>query len=215
MISEDPRAALDRLIQQGGHSYASISRVLKRNPAYIQQYIKRGTPARLEEQDRGRLARYLGVSEALLGGPGHSVDAATVARIRRLSVEASAGPGTMVEGEAALGHYAFDARWLRGVSASQPDELAIVQVAGDSMSPTLTDGDDILVDHSRAALRLRDGIYVLRREDTLMVKRLALNPLAGTVSIVSDNPSYPTWADCPLDSVDVVGRVVWAGRRIR
>ena len=65
-----------------------------------------------------------------------------------------------------------------------------------------------------AAERLRDGIYVLRIEGALVVKRLALNPAARTLSIRSDNPAYPGWPDCDPDAVDVVGRVVWAGRRI-
>jgi phage repressor protein C with HTH and peptisase S24 domain len=214
MMSEDPRDTLDRLARQGGHSYSTLSRVIRRNAAYIQQYIKRGTPARLEEEDRRLLARFLGVSESLLGGPARE-EGDSITRIRRLSVEASAGPGRVVEGETELGHYGFDIRWLRSVSGSRPEDLSIVQVSGDSMAPTLVDGDDILVDHSASARRLRDGIYVLRLDDTLMVKRLALSPLAGTLSIISDNPSYPTWSDCPLDGVDVIGRVSWAGRRFR
>ena len=83
------------------------------------------------------------------------------------------------------------------------------------MAPTLADGDDILVDRSDAAGRLRDGIYVLRVEDVLVVKRLSLNPAARTLSIRSDNPAYPDWPDCDPDGVDLIGRVVWAGRRIR
>jgi phage repressor protein C with HTH and peptisase S24 domain len=82
------------------------------------------------------------------------------------------------------------------------------------MMPTLTDGDDILVDRSDAAGRMRDGIYVLRRDDALMVKRIALNPAARTIAIRSDNPAYPSWPEIDLASVDIIGRVIWAGRRI-
>ena len=76
----DPRAALDRLLTDKGIDYARLSQVIGRNPAYIQQYIKRGSPRRLAEQDRARIAAYLGVSEALLGGPVQRV--ATPARVR-------------------------------------------------------------------------------------------------------------------------------------
>jgi phage repressor protein C with HTH and peptisase S24 domain len=34
------------------------------------------------------------------------------------------------------------------------------------------------------------------------------------VSIRSDNDAYPGWPDCALDTIDVVGRVVWVGRRL-
>jgi len=49
---EDPRVVLERLIAERGENYADLSRLLKRNPAYIQQFIKRGTPRKLDEEDR-------------------------------------------------------------------------------------------------------------------------------------------------------------------
>ena len=82
------------------------------------------------------------------------------------------------------------------------------------MAPTLADGDEILVDRGDGAERLRDGIYVLRIDDALVVKRVALNPAARTIAVRSDNPAYPGWPDCDPAAVDIVGRVVWAGRRI-
>jgi phage repressor protein C with HTH and peptisase S24 domain len=71
-----------------------------------------------------------------------------------------------------------------------------------------------LVDRGDSSERLRDGVYVLRIDELLVVKRLAVSPANRTVSISSDNPAYPGWPDCDLSAVDVVGRVVWAGRRI-
>ena len=82
------------------------------------------------------------------------------------------------------------------------------------MLPTLADGDEILVDQADGAARLRDGIYVLRRDEALMVKRLAPSPAGGAVTVKSDNRGYPTWPDCPLRSIQIVGRVVWCGRRL-
>jgi phage repressor protein C with HTH and peptisase S24 domain len=71
-----------------------------------------------------------------------------------------------------------------------------------------------MVDHSDGLTRLRDGIYVLRIEDSLLVKRLALHPLGRMVTIQSDNPAYPDWPDCALDTIDCIGRVIWAGRKV-
>ena len=68
-MDDETAAALERLIEERGEDYAGLSRLLGRNPAYVQQYIKRGTPRRLAEEDRRLLARYFGVDEALLGGP--------------------------------------------------------------------------------------------------------------------------------------------------
>src|SRR3546814_1910347 len=81
------------------------------------------------------------------------------------------------------------------------------------MAPTLSDGDDILVDGGDAAGRLRDGIYVLRMDDGLMVKRIARAPGPGRIAVISDNPQYRSWDDLPMAAVQLVGRVVWTGRR--
>jgi phage repressor protein C with HTH and peptisase S24 domain len=51
-------------------------------------------------------------------------------------------------------------------------------------------------------------------DDALLVKRLAVNPAARTLSIRSDNEAYPSWPQCRADEVDIVGRVIWAGRRV-
>ena len=69
MAEADPRATLERLIRDRGEDYAGLSRLIGRNAAYIQQYIKRGSPRRLAEDDRRQLAAYFGIDEALLGAP--------------------------------------------------------------------------------------------------------------------------------------------------
>jgi phage repressor protein C with HTH and peptisase S24 domain len=55
---------------------------------------------------------------------------------------------------------------------------------------------------------------VLRRDGALLVKRLAVNPAAGRLAVLSDNPDYPSWPDCSPADIDLVGRVVWVGRRL-
>ena len=34
------------------------------------------------------------------------------------------------------------------------------------------------------------------------------------VTVQSDNPAYPDWPDRSLEEFDVIGRVIWAGRRL-
>jgi hypothetical protein len=208
------RAALARLIEEQGADFANLSRMLGRNPAYIQQYIKRGSPRRLAEDDRRLLARFFGVHEAVLGGPPPPDGPQSgLVRVARLEVGASAGPGAIPDDESARGHIAFDPLWLKRVAAD-PKQLSLIRVEGDSMAPTLADGDEILVDRGDASERLRDGIYVLRIEDSLVVKRVAPQPDGRALSIRSDNADYPSWPACDPATVEVVGRVVWVGRRI-
>lgn len=216
MTGTDPRAFLEQLIRERGEDYAGLSRLLGRNPAYVQQYMKRGTPRRLAEEDRRLLARYFGVDEALLGGRPGAISSEGLIGVPRLDVQASAGPGALESAEKRLGRIGFDSAWLRrlGLGGGGPDRLSVIRVDGDSMSPTLSDGDEILIDREDSAERLRDGIYVLRIEEALVVKRVALGP-GGRLSARSDNDAYPGWPDLEPGSVDVVGRVVWVGRRLR
>jgi phage repressor protein C with HTH and peptisase S24 domain len=196
-------------------SLAHLSRLIERNDAYLQQFVTRGSPVRLEDEDRQRLAAYLRVDDAVLGGPPSDIPAPEdMVMVRRLNIEAAAGRGRMIDDEFAVGKFRFERFWLRQLSAASPHELSIITFVGDSMAPTINDGDDGLVDHSTTGRRVRDGIYVLRRDESLMVKRLAVAPRAGTVTIVSDNPAYPTWSDVPSDEIDVLGRVVWIGRKL-
>jgi hypothetical protein len=211
----DPRLVLERLCAERGEDFAGLSRMLGRNAAYIQQYVRRGVPKRLGEDERRKLARYFAVSEALLGGPPEELAAPNgLLSIDRHPVTVSAGPGAIVTEELGKPCFAFDERWLKALTSSAPANLSIVRVEGDSMAPTLNAGDDILVDLRDAAERLRDGIYVLRIDDALVVKRLALNPLGRRVTVQSDNPAYSDWPDCRLDEINCIGRVIWSGRRI-
>lgn len=213
---DEAREALDRLIIERRVKYSGISRLLGRNTSYIQQYLKKGSPRHLDERDRGILARFFGVDEALLGGPirrsGPVVD---LVQVPILDVEASAGHGALAEMEAKSAQFGFDPGWLRKLTASKSPSLSIIGVRGDSMEPTLSDGDDVLVDLGDNQARLRDGIYVLRMNDTLAVKRVALEPQGRKVSVVSDNPAYPTWNGLDRRTVHIVGRVLWFGRKLQ
>ena len=214
MIS-DPREVLERLCSERGEDFAGLSKMLGRNAAYIQQYVRRGVPKRLKEEERRKLARYFSISETLLGGPAEETAGVEgLISVKRHPVTVSAGPGSVVNEELGRPYFAFDERWLKALTSTPAERLSIVRVEGDSMSPTLNPGDEILIDLGDCVDRLRDGIYVLRVDDALVVKRLALNPLGRSVTVQSDNPAYPDWPDCGLDEINCIGRVVWAGRKV-
>ena len=214
-MNSDPRHVLERLCVERGEDFAGLSRMLGRNAAYIQQFVRRGVPKRLKEEERRKLARYFAISEALLGGPAEEATAAKgLVSVKRHPVSVSAGPGAIVMEELGKPYFGFDERWLKALTSTPAERLSIVKVEGDSMSPTLNQGDDILVDPGDAAESLRDGIYVLRAEDALVVKRLALHPMGRRVTVQSDNPAYADWPDCGLEHIQVIGRVIWSGRRV-
>ena len=53
------------------------------------------------------------------------------------------------------------------------------------------------------------------RDDGLIVKRIAINPVDRRFSVCSDNAAYPDWADVDPAAIAIVGRVIWTGRRIK
>ncbi len=218
MSSQAVRDRLEALIAAKGEDYSSISRLLGRNSAYIQQFIKRGVPKRLSEDDRKLIARYFGVPETDLGGPAADGPAdaplSGFTLVPRFDVGASAGSGALPDEERLTGSLAFRSDWLRRVASNGSPALSVIKVTGDSMLPTLSDGDEILVDSADGADRLRDGIYVIRADGAVMVKRLAVSPAGHSFTVTSDNPAYPPWTGLDLRAVTIIGRVVWMGRRI-
>ncbi|KPQ22464.1 MAG: putative transcriptional regulator, partial [Porphyrobacter sp. HL-46] len=98
---DGPRARLLALSQERGVSLAALSELLGRNPSYLQQFIRKGSPRKLEEQDRATLARFLGVGEEELREAKDISYVRTPKRrdsgewvdVPRLDLGASAGPG--------------------------------------------------------------------------------------------------------------------------
>jgi phage repressor protein C with HTH and peptisase S24 domain len=217
LIVDDPvRTALEGLIADRGDDYQSLSRMLGRNPAYVQQFLKRGSPRRLAEEDRIKLARYYGVDEAMLGAPAQSATPPSGLRtgfvpIPRYDVGASAGPGALAEDEQQQGSIGFDARWLRSIGRD-PARLSMLKVTGDSMEPLLMDGDDILVDQSDTAPIRSGALYVFRNRGELKVKRL--EPGGQSLVIRSENPRFHPVVVHDLAEVSIIGRVVWSGRKL-
>ncbi len=136
-----------------------------------------------------------------------------------LSVEVSAGHGALVEGESTLGTLALPRRLLRARQID-PNEAHIIYVRGDSMEPTLREGDVVLVDRSgRLEIPRPEAIYVVRAGNELLIKRLVFGgqrteqngEIRVVWRLVSDNPAYPPtevdfFSDVDSD-VEIIGRV--------
>jgi len=215
-----PRARLLELAQERGVSLSSLSEMLDRNPTYLQQFIRKGSPRKLEESDRRMLARFFGVQESELSADisrseeksyvdSPMLSAGDYIDVPRLAIGASAGPGAVPETETAFDAFKFSRRWLaqQGLGNAQ---LSAITVEGDSMEPLLNNGDEILIDRSPRAFR--DGVHVVRLGDTLMVKRVA-SAGAGRFALLSQNLAYPP-VNVEAHEVEIIGRVVWKGGRI-
>jgi len=128
-------------------------------------------------------------------------------------IRAAGGAGAFSDEGNEPPHYLyFREQWLRKIGG-RPDHLVVLEVSGDSMWETLHDGDNALVDRSQVNPR-REGLYVIRIDDVLQVKRISMHPVTRLLTIKSDNPAYPSYSDVNPDDIAVVGRVVWIGRSL-
>ncbi len=82
-----------------------------------------------------------------------------------------------------------------------------LNVVGDSMEPTLNDGDILFMDRNSVNPN-RNGIYIVSTPAGIFVKRLQLK-LDGTVALVSDNESYSDEI-VNTEDITVLGKVVGA-----
>ncbi len=127
--------------------------------------------------------------------------------VQRLSLHASAGTGIQNEEVEVLETVQIPRFFFR--TPQNPDHLKLITVVGDSMEPTLHDGDHILIDTSATATI--DGIYAVIIGDEIFVKRLQFR-LDGTVKIISDNPAYEPQLYDPREQGDIPFRIL--GRRV-
>lgn len=106
-----------------------------------------------------------------------------------------------------LSGLAFCRSWL-GQHGLDAKELSALYVSGNSMEPTIRNGDTILMD--QAQIEISDGdIFVIKDSDALMIKRMQ-RQLGNRIRMLSDNPNYPV-SEAPAGEIEVVGKVVWRG----
>ena len=128
-------------------------------------------------------------------------------------VAASAGHGAVVEYESIAYSLAFPPDYLQRLTKANPRHLSIISVKGDSMEPTLKDDDIVMLDSSKTSLSF-DGLFVLRYEEALHVKRIGRAPNPENVTILSDNRGLYPPTELARQKVTVIGKVIWYGRKV-
>lgn len=192
--------------------YATLQRVLNGSSPLTLERLEKiakavGVDAReiLADPERARLSSLRPSTEGLALVPLHDVHVSAGHGID--AVEAGSSPESL----------GFPKAWLRQTFGDEK-RLRIVKVRGDSMAPTLHDGDLTMIDLDRRDQV--DGIFVLRMEDQLLVKRV-LFPSSRRILVTSDNRDYDRWdrmldleSEAARDGFQIIGRVVWVGRSI-
>ncbi|WP_066546738.1 XRE family transcriptional regulator [Sphingomonas sp. CCH15-F11] len=202
-----PKATLQKILSGGSEPAFSRMVSLARVLGLSLDEIARGQESNAA-QVLGPLANMF-VSEA---AKSVSLDAVSIPMDQ---VQASAGPGALALEEGKTSDFiGFPRHWLKQWFGSY-DQLRLVGIKGDSMEPTLSDGDLAMIDLARR--EPSDGVYALVLDGMLLVKRLALAG-PGFVRVISDNKLSDGPRDIDVeaeaDNFRVVGRVVWAGGKL-
>jgi phage repressor protein C with HTH and peptisase S24 domain len=127
----------------------------------------------------------------------------------RNRIRFSSGRDRILRSDQVVDSIAFRAEWVKRRLSTESRDLLLIEVVGDSMAPTVEDSDLILADLAEPRFR-QDGIYLLRHDSGLAVKRIQRRP-DGKLLVRSDNPKYEAMV---VSTVSVIGRVIWIGGRV-
>jgi len=150
----------------------------------------------------------------------HSVlgntDNATYCKIPLFNIKESAGHETFVNDEKIGADLIFRRDWIQRELRTDSGNLFILSAESDSMEPTINHDALLIVDKSIDRI-ITEGIYILRRGDTILIKRIR-KLSEDTIELISDNPAYGKEI-IKLDNqpeITILGKVIyiWSGRKI-
>ncbi|SEC22986.1 Phage repressor protein C, contains Cro/C1-type HTH and peptisase s24 domains [Pseudomonas saponiphila] len=197
----------------GGRAARAFARDVGLSEGAIRSYLSGDTYPTLDRLEQ--IAQATGVSPIWLAfgeseRPQLVIEDATYSYIPLYDAKCSAGHGAWTDDARILTRLAFTTYSLRKQGLS-PSNLSAIRVDGDSMEGLLSDGDTVLIDHSRTSLE-GEAVYVVRLDDHLYAKRLQ-RQIGGGIAVISANTAYQvmTVTKEHLDDLEIIGRVVWAG----
>lgn len=132
--------------------------------------------------------------------------------IPQVEIGLSMGGGSELEDWPVVQMVPLSRTWLRSLTTSPASELMVARGDGDSMMPTILDGDLVIIDRAQNTPRQQDRIWALAYGGWGMVKRLRALP-DGTLQINSDNPAVSP-IHATDDEAHIIGRVIGVVRRI-
>jgi hypothetical protein len=200
------RAALAALMAEQGVSFAELSRVIGRNAAYLQQYVRRGVRASWPSAT-GRCSRLSSACPRRGWAGARPRGWSEIPRIDVAPRQVRDGWWrTRRRGNPLRCRRRCCGNWACALPRHHDPGRRRFDVA--DACPTATRSSSTA---TAAKCAGKGGIFVMRLDGVLMVKRL--RAAVGGIEVVSDNPAYPLRL-LPARDVDVVGRVAWLSRAI-
>lgn len=214
----------------------AASVAIGKHGTYLFQFTTRQVPKRLPEAQRKKLANLLEVNEQELTDEDLSAmsfvppsiagalniaksiterlfpNEETTATLDIVDVTACCGNGNEITSEKTYGQISMSLEEFNTITNTSPENIKLIKASGDSMDPTIKDGDMAWIDISNCFIS-SDGIYLLRMPTGLAIKRVQTG--FNDISIKSDNPKYSD-ITADIGEIKVIGKVIyiWNGRKV-
>ena len=202
-------------------SLKQLSKLTKNNYRTVQNYLDPNMNRMPSYEFLLSLNEHIGISidwlmtgqgSMYVGGANSDGEGEGFAPIPAHDWGAEAGPGSGFSDAAEFAaekSLMFSRAWLRRKGLVE-QELMVIGVRGDSMTPELEDGDAVLIDKRPVERPNQRGIYFLRTHDGLNLKRVRVDRRSGDCYLMSANPVYSDLIYSQED-IEILGLVVWRG----
>lgn len=218
-MTESTRDNLDRFITQRGLKIKPWAKKAGLSDATVRSFLK-GRTTSLSYSTLERLAQAAGVTvDEIIGGnkqTNKQTPSDQLVSIKHLEVHASAGGGFEVTSESEGEPYYFKKSWLENMFGGHDGKLRVIHFDGDSMLPTIQNGDVGIVLTGETGNEFQSGrIYVLWDGRGLVVKRLEVGISSRPrLRVISDNKDVYTAYEIDADDAHIVGRVLWRAGKL-
>jgi phage repressor protein C with HTH and peptisase S24 domain len=199
-----------------GLSYEALGELLGVSWQTVQQWEKDTAPKRTRLADVAKALQttpeylLIGIETTLEPEFPRTPSEEEYALIPQYSTRASCGNGYLNDHVEVKGGLAFKREWLARFNLNEKN-ASVIYAHGDSMNPTIQDGDVLLIDQSPTQVRAGE-VYAVMMDEEVVVKRLIKE--FGITLLRSDNPNKSAYSDIsvpPGHNLQVIGRVVWRG----
>ena len=163
------------------------------------------------------VAEQLGVSVQYLLSGIHPImeakqrDCCELVDISGLDVENTTSGSVVVSKELVDKPYYFNGKWVKDKLVSKPEDLRMVTINTDSMSPTLMQGDVAVIDITQR-IPAPPAIFLIFDGFGMVAKRLELISEIR-VRVLSDNSKYSNY-EIDLGELNILGKLVWFSREV-
>lgn len=228
---QEVRNFLEETVKDKGFSLNSLSLQLGKNSTYLFHFIKRHSPRRLDEQTRHKLAQILEVSEqklcdyplgggliqdklnTLSGLLGIGKEQSYPNKIKVVDMEGYYRGNFDMIRKNVIGEEYFSDEMIKYYGFTNINDVVIVKNSGDAMLPSINPDDMLWVDTSYNKA-LSDGIYLIEANNTVLLRRIQINPFNGSVDLIADNSSYKPYNIKNNSDLKTCGKVVFITHKL-